>query len=125
MRWDVKEGMRVFTAEGVRLGSVVGCGADTFVFEGGVLRSRDYVARYGDVVAIRNGEVHLGLSRDEVQPGPSSRAEVDSQRPELLRTGGFGESQDIVIPLAHEEAVPARCCTRWDSCASTRWCARR
>lgn len=105
MRWDVQEGMRVFTADGVRLGTVVGCGADTFVVERGVLRARDYAARYGDVVTVRNGEVHLGLTRDEVMPGPNSRAAVDGQRPELLRTGGFGEAQDIVIPLAHEEAV--------------------
>ncbi|WP_164017419.1 YsnF/AvaK domain-containing protein [Pyxidicoccus trucidator] len=106
MRWDVQEGMRVFTADGARLGTVVGCGADTFVVERGVLRARDYVARYGDVVTVRDGEVHLGLTRDEVAPGPGSRAEVDARRPETLRTHGFGESQDIVIPLAHEEAVP-------------------
>jgi uncharacterized protein (TIGR02271 family) len=106
MHWDVQEGMRVFTADGVRLGSVVGCGAETFVVEGGVLRARDYVARYGDVVAVRNGEVHLGLTRDELTPGPLSREAAADQRPETLRTNGFGESKDIVIPLAHEEAIP-------------------
>ena len=106
MRWDVKEGMRVFTAEGARLGTVVGCGGDTFVVERGVLRSKDYVARYGDVVAVRNGEVHLGLTRDEVAPGPSTREEAASSRPASIQAGTFGESQDIVIPLAHEEAIP-------------------
>jgi uncharacterized protein (TIGR02271 family) len=106
MRWDVQEGMRVFTADGVRLGTVVGCGAETFVVERGVLRARDYVARYGDVVAVRDGEVHLGLTRDQVMPGPGSRAAAEGQRPETLRTNGFGESQDIVIPLAHEEVLP-------------------
>lgn len=106
MRWDVKEGMRVFTAEGARLGTVVGCGGDTFVVERGVLRSKDYVARYGDVVAVRNGEVHLGLTRDEVTPGPATREEAAVSRPASIRTGAFGETQDIVIPLAHEEAIP-------------------
>ncbi|HZI12227.1 MAG TPA: YsnF/AvaK domain-containing protein [Myxococcus sp.] len=104
MRKDVQEGMRVFTADGVRLGTVVGCGGDTFVVERGLLRSRDYVARYGDVVAVRDGEVHLGLTRDQVSPGPGSRAEADGHRPEAVRISAFGEAQDIVIPLAHEEA---------------------
>jgi uncharacterized protein (TIGR02271 family) len=106
MRWDVKEGMRVFTADGTRLGTVVGCGGDTFVVEHGVLRSRDYVARYADVVTVRDGEVHLGLTRDELSPGPATREAAAGTRPEVLRTGAFGESQDIVIPLAHEEALP-------------------
>lgn len=106
MRTDVQEGMRVFTADGVRLGSVVGCGEDTFVVERGLLRSRDYVARYGDVVVVRNGEVHLGLTRDELTPGPTSRAEVESRRPETVRAERLGEAQDIIIPLAHEEALP-------------------
>jgi uncharacterized protein (TIGR02271 family) len=105
MRWDVQEGMRVFTADGAKLGTVVGCGGDTFVVERGVLRSRDYVARYGDVVAVRNGEVHLGLTRDEVSPGPGTREQASDTRPESRRTGAFGESQEIVIPLAHEEAI--------------------
>lgn len=106
MRWDVREGMRVFTADGARLGTVVGCGEDTFVVERGVLRARDYVARYGDVVAVRDGEVRLGLTRDEVAPGPGTREEAAARRPEAVRTGTFGESQDIVVPLAREEALP-------------------
>jgi uncharacterized protein (TIGR02271 family) len=106
MRTDVQEGMRVFTAEGVKLGSVVGCGEDTFVVEGGLLRARDYVARYGDVVAVRNGEVHLGLTRDELMPGPGSRAELEAHRPESRVTEKLGEAHDLVVPLAHEEALP-------------------
>ncbi|MCY1019511.1 YsnF/AvaK domain-containing protein [Pyxidicoccus sp. MSG2] len=106
MRTDVKEGMRVFTADGVKLGSVVGCGEDTFVIEGGLLRARDYVARYGDVVAVRDGEAHLGLTRDELSPGPGSRAELEAHRPESRVTDRLGETTDLVIPLAHEEALP-------------------
>ncbi|NMO14478.1 YsnF/AvaK domain-containing protein [Pyxidicoccus fallax] len=106
MRWDVKEGMRVITADGARLGTVVGCGGETFVVERGVLRARDYVARFTDIVAMRDGEVHLGLTRDEVMPGPGSREAAANGRPETLRSGAFGESQDLVIPLAHEEATP-------------------
>jgi uncharacterized protein (TIGR02271 family) len=98
--------MRVFTADGVKLGSVVGCGEDTFVVEGGLLRARDYVARYGDVVAVRDGEVHLGLTRDELTPGPGSRAELEAHRPESRVTEKLGETHDLVIPLAHEEALP-------------------
>ncbi|MFP2926949.1 YsnF/AvaK domain-containing protein [Pyxidicoccus sp. 3LG] len=106
MRWDVQEGMRVFTADGVRLGTVVGCGADTFVVERGLLKTRDYVARYGDVVTVRDGEVHLGLTKDEVSPGPGSRAEAAVGGSESVLSSSFGQAQDIVIPLAHEEAVP-------------------
>ncbi|MCP3139519.1 YsnF/AvaK domain-containing protein [Pyxidicoccus xibeiensis] len=105
MRSDVQEGMRVFTADGVRLGTVVGCGEDTFVVERGLLKTRDYRARYGDVVTVRDGEVHLGLTKDEVSRGPGARAEAGG-RTESVLSGSFGQTQDIVIPLAHEEAVP-------------------
>lgn len=102
MRTDVQEGMRVFTADGVKLGTVVGCGDDTFVVERGLLRTKDYVARYGDVVEVRDGEVRLGLTRDQLQPGPGSRTGRDESEP----TGYVVDSRDLVIPLAYEEAVP-------------------
>ncbi|QSQ22589.1 YsnF/AvaK domain-containing protein [Pyxidicoccus parkwayensis] len=102
MRTDVKEGMRVFTADGVKLGTVVGCGEDTFVVERGLLRSRDYVAGYGDVVEVTDGEVLLGLTKDQLSPGPLARGEGDVES----RAGYVVDSRDLVIPLAREEAQP-------------------
>lgn len=107
MRWDVREGMRVFTAEGVRLGTVVGCGEETFEVEGGLLRAREYVARYGDVVTVRGEEVHLGLLKDEVSPGPgAAREAARARRPESLQEGALGQPGEWVLPLAREEATP-------------------
>ncbi|AKQ63309.1 hypothetical protein A176_000221 [Myxococcus hansupus] len=102
MRWDVREGMRVFTADGTRLGTVVGCGEESFAIEGGLLRVKGFTARYGDVVDVRDADVHLGLTRDEVSPSEGA----GGGPPESVLSSSFATPAELVVPLAHEEAHP-------------------
>ncbi|QQR43877.1 DUF2382 domain-containing protein [Myxococcus xanthus] len=106
MRTDVREGMRVFTADGTRLGTVVGCGGETFAIEGGLLRLKSFTARYGDVVDVRGEDVHLGLTRDEVSPEHDSPTQARSGHPESVLSAGFATPSELVVPLAREEAHP-------------------
>jgi|GEM_PF-1721064 len=105
MRGDVREGMRVFTADGTRLGTVVGCGEETFAIEGGLLRLKAFTARYGDVVDARGDDVHLGLTRDEVPLSADGRGRA-AGAPEPVHDSGFGTPDERVMPLAREEAHP-------------------
>ncbi|MFP2962533.1 YsnF/AvaK domain-containing protein [Myxococcus sp. 1LA] len=106
MRTDVREGMRVFTADGTRLGTVVGCGGESFTIEGGLLRLKSFTARYGDVVDVRGEDVHLGLTRDEVSPAQEGSAHGEAGRPESVLSAEFATPGELVVPLAHEEAHP-------------------
>ncbi|WP_426755264.1 YsnF/AvaK domain-containing protein [Myxococcus sp. Y35] len=106
MRGDVREGMRVFTADGTRLGTVVGCGEETFAIEGGLLRLKAFTARYGDVVDVREGDVHLGLTRDEVSPAEEGAGHAEGGGTESVLAADFATPSELVIPLAREEAHP-------------------
>jgi uncharacterized protein (TIGR02271 family) len=103
MSWEVREGMAVLSAEGARLGRVVSRGQDTFVIEKGVLLPRDFIARYDDISEVRGDEVLLRRTRDELIPGPLLRGR---EREAVIPLGAFGEPQELVMELAHEEAHP-------------------
>jgi uncharacterized protein (TIGR02271 family) len=103
MKWEVREGMGVRTAEGERLGTVMRRGEDTFVIEQGTLQPRDFVARYEDIAEVHGEEVRLRRTRDEMIPGPHLQG---GEREAVVPLGAFGAPQEIVIELAHEEAHP-------------------
>lgn len=104
MQWDVREGMFVRTADGEKLGTVIRCGGDTFVVEKGLFLPRDFVLRYEDVADVRGGEVRLRLSREDVVVDPVAREA--SRREVVAMPTAFGEPQEVVVELAHEEAIP-------------------
>jgi uncharacterized protein (TIGR02271 family) len=104
MQWDVREGMFVRTADGEKLGTVIRCGGDTFVVEKGLFLPRDYVLRYEDIADVRGGEVRLRLGREDVVSDPVSREAT--RREVVAMPTTFGEPQEVVVELAHEEAIP-------------------
>ena len=103
MSWDVREGMVVHTADGERLGTVVRTGDDTFVIAKGRLLPRDFIARYDEISEVRDGEVHLRRSREDMIPGPLLKGR---EHESVVPLGTFGAPQEIVVELAHEEAHP-------------------
>ncbi len=104
MQWDVREGMFVRTADGEKLGTVIRCGGDTFVVEKGLFLPRDFVLRYEDIADVRGGEVRLRLGREDVVSDPVSREAT--RREVVAMPSAFGEPQEVVVELAHEEAIP-------------------
>ncbi|HLL03888.1 MAG TPA: YsnF/AvaK domain-containing protein [Myxococcaceae bacterium] len=103
MSWDVREGMVVHTSDGERLGTVVRRGDDTFVIAKGRLLPRDFIARYDEIAEVKDGEVHLRRSREDMIPGPLLKGK---EHEAVVPLGTFGAPQEIVVELAHEEAHP-------------------
>jgi uncharacterized protein (TIGR02271 family) len=104
MQWDVREGMFVRTADGEKLGTVIRRGGETFVVEKGLFLPKDFVLRYEDISQVANGEVRLRLSRADVVPDAVGRE--GDRREVVAMSHGFGEPQEVVVELAHEEATP-------------------
>jgi hypothetical protein len=85
----VREGMTVRTAEGRVVGRVAAVGEEHFELEPGLvpIPRRDFLVDYGDVVAVRDGEVLLSfearLELEEDDDGgalpPRSHADVDRE----------------------------------------------
>ena len=65
----IRDGMRVRTSDGARLGRVVLTGERTFQIEKGFFFPREYVARYADVSEVQGDEVVLTVSREELLRG--------------------------------------------------------
>jgi hypothetical protein len=65
-RARLKEGMTVYTAEGIRLGLIIRCDVDSFLIERGLFFPQDYLARYQDIGSVEEEEVRLLLYRDEL-----------------------------------------------------------
>lgn len=103
-RDDVREGMFVRTADGEKLGTVIRLGEDTFVVEKGLFLPRDFVLRYEDITEVREGEVRLRMVREDVVSDAVARE--GARREVVAMPGEFGAPQELVVELAHEEAVP-------------------
>jgi hypothetical protein len=81
-RNEIQEGMVVRSADGKRLGRVLGCDERGFVVEKGFFFATEYVATYGDVADVAGDEIRLSL--------PEERLEHHARA--LPREGGFGET---------------------------------
>jgi uncharacterized protein (TIGR02271 family) len=115
----VQEGMTVRTADGEKLGKIVTCESDRFIIEKGFFFPKDYLARYDDVAEIREDEVHLRLSADQLRKlGDESAAEpageagmsAGREMPPPATTPGevpaaraAGVSENLSVPVAEEE----------------------
>jgi hypothetical protein len=83
----VREGMTVRGADGRKLGQVLACEEERFVFEHGFFFPTDYVARYEDVSGITRKGIRLWRAPEEL-------ARVERADP---REGGLGESVTVGI----------------------------
>ncbi len=63
----VREGMRVYSADGKYVGTVIGIGETHFQIERGVLIPREYLADYIDVGSLARGEIVLSRRLDELE----------------------------------------------------------
>ncbi len=81
----IREGMRVRTSDGARLGRVVLTGERTFQVEKGFFFPREYVARYADVSEVQGDEVTLTVSREELLRG-LRHAGIGAAPPEVPQT---------------------------------------
>lgn len=93
---ELREGMKVRSADGTSLGKIVQLASDTIVVEKGFFFPKDYTISARDIADVRDDEVWLSV-RDEA----------------LRSTPGYGEAttasttatstEDVRIPLAEEE----------------------
>ncbi len=63
----VREGMRVFSADGRYVGTVIGIGESQFQIEQGTFIPHDYLADYIDVGTLARGEIVLNRRFDELE----------------------------------------------------------
>lgn len=99
----LRPGMTVWSADGRKLGTVLRHDDDGLVVGSGVLRAREYHARFEEVGRVEAGGVHLMLSSDELAARPSGR-----HAPERRVERALGEAHEEVLELKHEVAVPEK-----------------
>jgi hypothetical protein len=63
----VREGMRVYSADGKYVGTVIGIGETHFQIERGTFIPHDYLADYVDVGSLARGEIVLNRRLDELE----------------------------------------------------------
>ena len=97
----IQEGMTVYSADGEKLGRVVQLGENTFLIEKGFFFPKDYLAQYGDIGRVADGDVYLS------RRGADLREASDSgiMEPGAMETGAMrGDvSEEVRIPLVEEE----------------------
>jgi uncharacterized protein (TIGR02271 family) len=106
---DIREGMKVRDANGEKMGSVALREADTFIIEKGFFFPKDYTVRDEYVADIRDGEVWLSLTGDELKAGGGYAREGSAR--EGVRTEGptrAGTREETRIPVAEEELTAER-----------------
>jgi hypothetical protein len=60
-------GSKVRSRDGARLGKVGACGATYFTIERRRFFGREYFVSYDDIEGIARGEVHLGLTKQQLR----------------------------------------------------------
>lgn len=117
-RGAVHEGMQVFSRDGDKLGKVSRCNTGEFEIEKGFFFPKDYLARYEDVLEVRDDGIYLALSKAELEV-PIRESQAEEQYAETLpasgkigteasSTSGTGmrsasSTEETRIPLAEEE----------------------
>jgi hypothetical protein len=69
-RQDIRQGMRVRSSEGEKVGRVFAAGESQFHVEKGLLLPKDYVCHYEDILEIRGDEIILGRGTHDLAPAP-------------------------------------------------------
>ena len=65
---ELIEGMVVRSRDGERLGKVVLCNETDFQIEKGFFFPKDFIVKYDDILAVREGEVLVSLKKSELTP---------------------------------------------------------
>jgi uncharacterized protein (TIGR02271 family) len=116
----VREGMTVRSADGEKLGKVVQCAEQYFLVEKGFFFPKDYLARYSQVLDIRDDEIHLRETAASLGEASASLTESSEEGragliggadpgigsdlgPERAVSGQVRDADEIRVPLAEEE----------------------
>jgi uncharacterized protein (TIGR02271 family) len=104
-RSDIREGMIVRASDGEKLGKVYALQADSFLIEKGIFFPKEYVARFEDVVDIRDGDIYLNRTKADLQEMGTARGERWGYADENLGTAEtrVGISEEVRVPLVEEE----------------------
>ena len=104
---QLHEGMKVRSADGETLGKLIARDDDGFTIEKGFFFPKAYVARYEEISQIRDDEVWLRQTRDEIQREDSPRAEIAAAPLSATNPGvassAAGTQQEVRVPLVEEE----------------------
>lgn len=113
---QLHEGMKVRTADGQNLGKLVARGQEGFTIEKGFFFPKEYIARYEEIADVREDEVWLRQTGDELREGSEAierehvaREERASSMPGRTPVEGEGAmspvttEQEVRVPLAEEE----------------------
>ncbi len=106
-RNEVREGMTVRSSDGEKLGKVIACSEDHFLVEKGIFFPKDYLARYGEVSEVRDGEIVLDFAARDFA-GRSAQTAGAGAEPEGRMAGSTGIStggatEEVKVPLVEEE----------------------
>jgi uncharacterized protein (TIGR02271 family) len=99
----LQPGMAVWSADGRKLGTLVRHDDDGLIVGSGLLRGREYHARFAEVGRVQDGAVHLMVSADELEARPRGL-----RGPERRVERGLGEAHEELLELKHEVAVPGK-----------------
>lgn len=108
----IVEGMEVRSIDGDKLGKVVSTHAESFMIEKGFFFPKDYLVSFDHVKDVREGTVHLGLTKQDLREGGSL---LDKARSRLEEVGseervppeGQGR-EELRVPLREEEVIVGR-----------------
>ena len=112
---QITEGMKVRASEGENVGRVISRDANGFTIEKGIFFKKDYFVSYDAVTDIRDDEIYLSTSKDELGVGalnnvPSQEGFAQGvdfgDRDALGTRDEFGISPDSVEPVG-TRATPA------------------
>jgi uncharacterized protein (TIGR02271 family) len=98
----IKEGQKVRSLEGTNLGKVVACSADTFIIEKGFFFPKDYMARYDDIAEIREDEIWLAISDEQLREGER----LGAGQPIAESRQASGPIQPPYEPVAETDVEP-------------------
>jgi uncharacterized protein (TIGR02271 family) len=112
---DLREGMKVRSADGTSLGKIVQLAGDTMIIEKGFFFPKDYTCDMRYVSEVRDGEVWLSASDDvlrssDVWEGSTAAGTTGGAWRDEDRIAGASR-EDIRVPL-HEEELSAEKRTR-------------
>lgn len=111
-RREIREGMTVKSLDGHKLGKVTATQEDTFFVEKGFFFPREYVASYQEISTVRDGEIILGSSSNQLRSAwgadTGETAEFREERREPERqyydeTGKLTSREEVTVPVTEEE----------------------
>jgi uncharacterized protein (TIGR02271 family) len=91
----IRQGMKVYSADGESLGKVVYADGGGFRIEKGLFFPKDYDISYQEVREIRDDEIHLSLDRKTLEQGVSASEQREGRSAKGIR-------EEVRVPLSEE-----------------------